>query len=263
MLLCHPRTIDSVLRTVRLSDLYDRSYDYPVFREILKRMSRGIVLQRRLPNVFGGIPILVSPDSALAYWRRDLGRVDPYLLSMARELVRPGMMVWDIGANVGLFAFAAAALGAQVLAVEPDIWLSNLLQRSRQLNGLPVTVLPAAVGDTLTIGKLYLSPLGRASNSMRGSGAYQNTVTVTLDWLVEHFQSPSIVKMDIEGMEASALRGASKLLQLKPTILCEVTREHELVGTLLTGAGYKMYGARSPERKPLQRPYCETLAIAD
>lgn len=232
-------------------------------RELLKRMSRGVVLQRRLPNEFGGAPILVSPDSALAYWRRDLGRVDPYLFSMARELVRPGMVVWDIGANVGLFAFAAAALGAQVLAVEPDIWLSTLLHRSRLLNGLPVTVLPAAVGDTLTVGKLYLSPQGRASNSMRGSGAYQTTMTVTLDWLVGHFQTPSILKMDIEGMEASALRGASQLLRMKPTILCEVTREHELVGGLLRGAGYKMYAARSSERNPLQRPSCETLAIAD
>jgi FkbM family methyltransferase len=234
-----------------------------VLRELLKRISRGAVLQRRLPKAFGGAPILVSPDSALAFWKRDLGSVDPYLLSMARELVRPGMVVWDIGANVGLFAFAAAALGAQVLAVEPDIWLSNLMHRSRLLNRLPVTILPAAVGDTLTIGKLYLSSQGRASNSMCGSGAYQTTVTVTLDWLVGHFPPPSIVKIDIEGMEASALRGASQLLQLKPTILCEVTREHEFVGSLLKGAGYKMYGARSPERKPLQRPYCETLAIAD
>jgi FkbM family methyltransferase len=246
-----------------LSDLHDRSYDYPVVRELLKRMSRGVVLQRRLPKVFGDAPILVSPDSALAYWRRDLGSVDPYLLSMARELVRPGMMVWDIGANVGLFAFAAAALGARVLAVEPDIWLSNLLHRSRLLNGLPVTVLPAAVGETLGIGKLYLSQQGRASNSMCGSGAYQTTVTVTMDWLVGHFQPPSIVKIDIEGMEASALRGASHLLQLKPTILCEVTREHEAVGSILRVAGYKMYGARSSERSPLQMPYCETLAIAD
>ena len=98
---------------------------------------------------------------------------------------------------------------------------------------------------------------------MRGSGAYQTTMTVTLDWLVGHFQTPSIVKMDIEGMEASALRGASQLLHLKPTILCEVTREHDLVGSLLQGAGYKMYGARSSERNPLQRPSCETLAIAD
>ena len=35
------------------------------------------------------------------------------------------------------------------------------------------------------------------------------------------------------------------------------------MGSILSEAGYKMYGARTSERKPLQRPYCETLAIAD
>jgi FkbM family methyltransferase len=66
---------------------------------------------------------------------------------MVRELVRREMTEWDIGANVGLFSFAAASLGAQVVAVEADIWLANLMQRSALLNKLPVTVIPAAVSD--------------------------------------------------------------------------------------------------------------------
>jgi len=32
--------------------------------------------------------VLVSPESALAYWRWDFKKVDPFLLSMARELVK-------------------------------------------------------------------------------------------------------------------------------------------------------------------------------
>jgi predicted RNA methylase len=103
-------------------------------------------VQKRIIHVllfFGDAPLLVSPDSTLAYWRRDLSRVDPFLLSVVRELVRPKMVVWDIGANVGLFSFAAASLGAQVVAVEADTWLANLIHRSTMLNRLPVTVLPA------------------------------------------------------------------------------------------------------------------------
>lgn len=78
------------------------------------------------------------------------------------------MNVWDIGANVGLFSFAAASLGAQVVAVEADTWPANLLQRSALLNQLPVTVFPAAVSDRQGVSKLYLSEHGRASNSLRG-----------------------------------------------------------------------------------------------
>ena len=47
---------------------------------------------------------------------------------MVHEMVRPGDVVWDIGANVGLFAFAAAnraGSSGQVIAVEPDLWLSE------------------------------------------------------------------------------------------------------------------------------------------
>jgi predicted RNA methylase len=118
-----------------------------VFRRILNFFSRGTVLKRRLPREFAATPFFVTPESALSYWRWDIGAVDPLLLSMARELVQQKTVVWDIGANVGLFSFAAAALGAQVLAVEPDVWLASLMYRSVLMNELPVTVLPAAVSD--------------------------------------------------------------------------------------------------------------------
>jgi FkbM family methyltransferase len=234
-----------------------------LMRRVLKTISRDVILTRRLPAEFGRVPILVSPDCALSYWKRDIRSVDPHLLSMARELVRPGMTIWDIGANVGLFAFAAAGLGAQVLAVEGDTWLANLLHRSVAINHLPVTVLPAAVAESSGIGRLHLSEDGRASNSLASSDESGQTVmTVTLDWILEHYPAPQLIKIDIEGMEYPALRGANKTLELKPTLLCEVTQNHEDIGGLLTSAGYTMYPARRKDRFPLKRPSVDTLAVA-
>jgi hypothetical protein len=63
-----------------------------------------------------------------------IGNVDEALLRNAIELVRPGDVVWDIGANVGLFSFAAAApagSAGKIVSFEADVWLAVLLRRSR------------------------------------------------------------------------------------------------------------------------------------
>jgi FkbM family methyltransferase len=230
-------------------------------RRILKRLSRGVVLKRRLPAEFGNTQILVTPESALSFWKRDVGQVDPFLLSMARQLAGREAIVWDIGANLGLFSFAAAALGSKVLAVEADTWLAHLLQRSVMLNKLPVTILPAAVTDTLGVSSLHVSSDGRASSSLAGSGAGQTVVTITLDWLLERFPPPQVLKIDVEGLEYAVLKGGCKLLELRPAIFCEVTENHDAIGQLLNEAGYKIYAARDQERRPLQRPSRDTLAL--
>src|SRR5580704_3269634 len=94
-------------------------------REFAERVSRGVVLRRRLPRHFHRLPLYVSPEAGLRFWRNDMQKVDPLLFRMVEELVKPGSVVWDVGANVGLFAFGAAALAGVhgfVLAIEPDIW---------------------------------------------------------------------------------------------------------------------------------------------
>src|ERR1039458_10790336 len=101
-------------------------------RRLAERLSRGVVLRRRLPRDFQRLPLFVTPEAGLRHWA-GLAGVDRHLLDMARELVKPGAVVWDVGANVGLFAFSAAAItgpSGLVVAIEPDVWLAHLMDRS-------------------------------------------------------------------------------------------------------------------------------------
>ncbi|HYL05880.1 MAG TPA: FkbM family methyltransferase [Thermoanaerobaculia bacterium] len=249
-------------------------------RAMLERLSRGRVLRRRLPPDLGGHTLLVSPDAAMKLWRRDLRQADPLLFSMARELVRPGATVWDVGANVGLFAAAAAFLAGptgRVLAVEADDWLAGLLRRSARTlppDQAPIDVLSAAAGGALGVADLVLASRGRAANHLAsvpgstqagGARGVQKVVTVTLDWLLGWFPAPDLIKLDVEGAELECLRGASGLLaRERPVVLCEIAGENAAaVGRLFTAAGYGLYDAAQPEaaRRPLAAPVWNTLAV--
>lgn len=250
-----------------------------MLRGLVERISRNVVLSRRLPAEFGRLKLLVSPGAALSLWRRDTSRADPMLFRAAREHVRPGDVVWDIGANVGLFSFAAAALaapGGKVLAVEADTWLVGLLRRSADLpgnRGLGVEVLPAAAADRVGIARLNIARRGRAASYLDGAAGSTQTggvrevqlvPTVTLDWLAERFPAPRMIKIDVEGAELAVLRGARELLAAAaPVLLCEVSeRDRGAVDALLRDHGYRFFDADLPpeQRRPLQASAPNTLA---
>jgi FkbM family methyltransferase len=247
-------------------------------RKLAENLSRGLVLRRRLPARFGGLPMYVTPDAGLRYWWA-MSQVDSMLYSMAEELVTPGSVVWDVGANVGLFSFCAAALsGASgfVLSVEPDVWLAHLMTRSGQELPLDrcskVEVLCASVSDAVRVSKLEISARARASNHLveatgstqaAGARGIQPSVSLTLDFLLDYFPAPSVLKIDVETHEVSVLRGAKRLLsQVRPTIWCEVSHENSAeVTELLHAAGYQLHGAATQPHPVIDKAWFHTLAV--
>jgi FkbM family methyltransferase len=243
-------------------------------------LSRGIVLRRRLPPKFGRLPIYVTPEAGLRYWSA-MSRIDSVLYSMAEEIVKPGCTVWDVGANVGLFSFCAAALSGQsglVVAIEPDLWLAHLINRSSQelqagqYPCAPVEVLCASISDSNRVSRLAIAERARASNYLieatgsseaKGERCVQPTVSLTLDFLVEYFPAPSVLKIDAETHEVAVLRGAERLLkEARPTIWCEVSAENsEEVTELLHSAKYRLYGAQARPHRPIERAWFHTLAV--
>ena len=249
-----------------------------MIRRVAERLSRGVVLRRRLPSRFGRIPIYVTPEAGLRYWSV-MSKVDPLLYDMAEELVKPGSVVWDIGANVGLFSLCACARAGRsgfVLSVEPDSWLAHLIQRSSQNLDYgkcsQVEVLCASVSDSNRISRLEIAQRARSANHLieasgstqaQGSRCLQLTVSLTLDCLLQHFPPPSILKIDVETHEVNVLQGATQLLrEAKPTVWCEVAHENSTqVTALLRAAGYEFYGAETRPHPRADRAWFNTLAI--
>jgi FkbM family methyltransferase len=148
--------------------------------------------------------------------------------------------VWDVGANVGLFTFAAAGLagpGGHVVSVEADVWLANNLLRYARRNhyAAPVSVVPAAAGARAGIELLEVSVTYRATSHLAsaaggpltGGVRYRQVApTVSLDSLLEVFPPPDVLKIDVEGAEVKVLEGAIEVLRKCPVMLIEIASQN-------------------------------------
>lgn len=247
-------------------------------RSALERASHRVVVPRRLPPPFAGARIYVSTEGGLRYLVRPMAQVDPPLLQLAAEVVRRGDIVWDIGANVGLFSFAAAAMAGRegrVLAVEPDTDLVGLLRRSAAgaAGHAPVEILPAALSDDLSVARFHIARRNRATSHLAGygsamAGGVRSTrlvPTVTLDWLAERFPAPDVLKIDVEGAELAVLAGGTEVLDDGPTVICEVSGHNAAaVSGLLAAHGYTLYDGDQGlgRRAAVESAPFNTLAIA-
>jgi len=248
------------------------------FRRLAERLSRGVVLRRRLPAKFGRLPIFVTPEAGLRYWS-SMSRVDSVLYQMAEEIVKPGSVVWDVGANVGLFSLCAAATAGRsgfVLSIEPDFWLAHLITRSAQelaqYDRSEVHVLCASVSDSNRVSSLGIAESARASNHLVGTTGstaarevrcIQPTVSLTLDFLLDYFPLPSVLKIDVETHEVGVLKGAVRLLrEVRPTIWCEVSPANSAeITQLLHAARYQLYGAEIQPHPSTDKAWFHTLAV--
>lgn len=223
--------------------------------EVLSRRSR---FRKRLPAEFGKRSIVVSAANQLSVYKPGRAGYDSILLRWAQELVSPGMTVWDVGANMGLFTFPAAARGARVRSFEPDAFNQDLLHASRSLNpDLDVRVIPAAASRVSGFATFNVSQRGRSANGLShieqggDTGGVRQTydvITVALDAMLEILDPPDLVKIDTEGAEVEVLEGAQRLLHdLRPNWIIEVAGANtEKIWTIMHAADYRCHDAGVP-----------------
>jgi FkbM family methyltransferase len=250
-----------------------------MIRRILELASRGVVFKRRLPDEFGGAPFYVTPDAQLKYWKPGVGGLDYSLIRVARDHIKSDSVVWDIGANVGVFTFASAGIARSgtTVAVEADIWLAQLLRRSRSLpenRNLNIFVVPAAASDSAGVADFLIARRGRAASHLEASqgstqtGGVRERVsvpTLPLDALLASFPAPDFVKIDVEGAELMVLRGALRILrECRPRIYVEVSSQNSRdAAKLLHDADYDLFdgAVQFESQKPIELCTENTLAV--
>jgi len=195
------------------------------FRQIIEKLARNMAFKRRLPKSFGNISFYVSPDAQLKYIRPGSVGFDELLLNLVTRFVCKGSVIWDVGANVGVFAFSAAGKGGRVVAVEPDPFLVGLLRKSMQIRenqGLDLKVTPVALSAATALEVFQIAARGRASNSLASAGGRSQmggvreeiiVPVMTLDSLLDTFPAPEFIKIDVEGAEIGVMEGGKRLLE--------------------------------------------------
>jgi FkbM family methyltransferase len=142
------------------------------------------------------------------------------------------MFLFDIGAHFGVFSLAVAHYGGRAVAVDPSPTATDMIAVETKLNRCAdrVRILQAAVSDTT--GEMSLLNSGAYSEGYfkvaqnRLESDLTKTPAVTVDQMAAEFGAPTHIKIDVEGHEASVLRGAGNVLtQTSPYLFLELHNE--------------------------------------
>lgn len=206
-----------------------------------------------------------EPMFAVMVANASSGGLEPGTRRVLTSLIRPGMSVADVGANVGLLTLSCAVAtgpSGHVFAFEPEPGPRAQLQKTLRLNGLSwVKTFDLAVGATTEQRTFHISPvIGHSSlYELPHEDGVGRDITVEvsrLDDIIGPEQRLDVVKIDVEGAELDVLAGMERLVTENPdlAIVAEYGPSHlERVGLTpqawfgaFQAAGFEAYAIEEP-----------------
>jgi FkbM family methyltransferase len=235
----------------------------PIFGGLIRATGRALVAPDTMVWVqiergpSAGLWISLNPRTGTSILRGD---GEPLVQEALASRLQPGMVFYDLGANIGLLTLLAARLvGPQgrVFAFEPDPVNFERLQLNAARNdfGHVVAERKAVWSSSSTVSfacaNLNQSPdrgLGHISVQEQESGNSISVECVSLDDYCSTHPVPDFIKCDVEGAECDVFRGATSTLRLHhPSIICEMhsTGNRTELTTYFLDLGYSCYSLDS------------------
>ena len=179
----------------------------------------------RIVNLGEHSVVFETTNSIEDYRANELGG-ERSLVEKYIELLEDGMIVWDVGANIGVFSLFAARANAQVHSFEPDPGFAKRLRRNIYLNGQDgsITIHEMALNDTNGQITLYTDGVDGMSPGL-SEGDSEDREEVVVDQQrgdALNLQSPDLLKIDVEGAEGGVIRGMTDILESIDMIVVEL-----------------------------------------
>lgn len=180
--------------------------------------------------------LLCDPGSEIEWCVLFKGYYEVDLSNFLKTLVKPGMIVFDVGANVGVHSILTGSRvtdSGKVFAFEPNPGIRRRLQNNLQLNDLEhrVSVIPLGLSDRTGKARFWV-PLEGSPNmgisSLHPSADLPVEIEILLSTLDDFFERQGlerldVLKIDTEGNDMAVLRGARNVLErFSPTIIVEI-----------------------------------------
>jgi len=177
---------------------------------------------------YAGLTFEISPqlNSRMVVF---YGAFEREVTSLLARVLRPGMVVFDVGAHIGIHALYIAKLlkHGLVYAFEPCPENFLILEKNvRHNRGVIAKVIPLrrAVGASSGVARFALGPTDGTHHlaAVNDDATLQVQITTLDDFCLDTQQRPDLILVDIEGEEMSLLKGATRLItECKPKLILE------------------------------------------
>lgn len=183
------------------------------------------VLVTEVDNLIIGVP---ADEWRMAAYHAFRGPMEPGVTKFFSRVVKPGAVIVDIGANVGVYTLLAARLlggRGKIHSFEPAPRTYRILKNNVQVNGFlewgMVRLHQLAVTDRTGTARLSIFEGDCGHNTLfrdEHASAEIEVRTTSLDEALAAEERVDLIKMDAEGAEPLILRGMGMILQRNPSI---------------------------------------------